>query len=125
MARECVRAWGQPRPPSFVPFSSLPNPSPVPGIVPVSDVSAMLNSAYVPDPEDVEDLSSIPTDCPELSAPDPFSDVPSYPSITFEDLPRRPRVKHVKRLSAPTTAFPFSAPKVPVIPKSASVSFSK
>ena len=46
-------------------------------------------------------------------------------SITFEDLPRRPRVKHVKRLSAPTTAFPFSAPKVPVIPKSASVSFSK
>ena len=78
MARECVRAWGQPRPPSFVPVSSPPNPAPVPGLVPVSDVSALLNSAPVRDPEDVEDLSSVSSDCPELSAPDPVSDVPVH-----------------------------------------------
>ena len=121
VARKCVRPWGQSRPPSPVPVSLPPNSAPVPGLFPISDVFAPLDSAAVPDPEDIEDLSSVSSDCPALSAPDPVSDVSSYPSITFEDLPRRPRVKHVKRLSAPTTAFPFSDPKISVIPKSASV----
>ena len=67
--------------------------------------------------------------CP-LSAPAPAPDpvpvpVPSYPSLTVDDVPRRPRTKHTKRLSTQPTAFPFSSPKVLVLPRSKSVSFRK
>ena len=68
--------------------------------------------------EDDGDLSSVSSDHPDPP-------VPSYPSLTVDDVPRRPRTKHTKRLSSQPTAFPFSSPKVPVIPKSKSVSFRK
>ena len=79
----------------------------------------------VPGFEDDEDLSCASSDHHFPSVPDPASDVPSHPSIPLDDLPSRSRTKHVKRLSGPATAFPFSAPKVPVIPKSAAVPFRK
>ena len=102
MARECGQAGGQPRP-SF----SAPVPVPVDSVpVPVTGF------------EDDGDLSSVSSDHPDLP-------VPFYPSLTVDDIPRRPRTKHTKRLSTQPTAFPFSSPKVPVIPKSKSVSFRK
>ena len=104
VARECGQAGGQPRP-------SSPAPVPV-DPVPVDPVS-------VTGSEEDGDLSSVSSD-----HPDPVP-VPSYPSLTVDDIPRRPRTKHTKRLSSQPTAFPFSSPKVPVIPKSKSVSFRK
>jgi len=111
VARECGQAGDQPRP-----LSSVPVPVPVP-VDPVPD-----DPDPVPVPvsgsEDDGDLPSV-----SLDHPDP--PVPSYPSLTVDDIPRRPRTKHTKRLSTQPTAFPFSSPKVPVIPKSKSVSFRK
>ena len=104
MARECGQAGGQPRPSSSA-------PAPVP--VPVDPVPVPVTGS-----EDDGDLSSVSSDHPDLP-------VPSYPSLTVDDIPRRPRTKHTKRLSTQPTAFPFSSPKVPVIPKSKSVSFRK
>lgn len=119
VARECGRAWGQPRPPSSVPAPSDPNPDPfstpsdpVPVTHPVPD-----DRSPVPGSEDDKDLS-----CNSSDRPDPAS-VPSYQSITLDDLPRILRIKHVKRISAQATAFPSFAPKVPVTPKSAAVPF--
>ena len=88
MAHECGQAGGQPRP-----LSSAPVPVPVP-VVPVTGS------------EDDGDLSSVSSDHPDLP-------VPSYPSLTVDDIPRRSRTK---RLSTQPTAFPFSSPKLPVIP---------
>ena len=104
VARECGQAGGQPRPSSSAPVPVDP--------VPVDPVP-------VTGSEDDGDLSSVSSD-----HPDPVP-VPSYPSLTVDDIPRRPRTKHTKRLSSQPTAFPFSSPKVPVIPKSKSVSFRK
>ena len=104
VARECGQAGGQPRPSSSAP-------------VPVDPVP-------VTGSEDDGDLSSVSSDHPDPPAPDPVP-VPSYPSLTVDDIPRRPRTKHTKRLSSQPTAFPFPSPKVPVIPKSKSVSFRK
>ena len=109
MARECGQAGGQPRPSSPVPV----DPDPVP-VDPVPVTAS----------EDDEDLSSVSSDHPDPPAHDPVP-VPSYPSLTVDDIPRRSRTKHTKRLSSQPTAFPFSSPKVPVIPKSKSVSFRK
>ena len=109
MARECGQDPGQSRPPSSVP---VPSPSSVPVPVPVTGS------------EDDGELSSVSLDHPDPPAPDPVPG-PSYPSLTVDDIPRRPRTKHIKRLSTQPTAFPFSSPKVPVIPKSKSVSFRK
>ena len=117
MARECGQTGGQPRPTSSAP---VPDPVPIP-VDPVPDDS-------VPDPAtgsgDDGDLSTVSSDHPDPPAPDPVP-VLSYPSLTVDDIPHRPRTKHTKRLSTQSTAFPFSAPKVPVIPKSKSVSFHK
>ena len=117
VARECGQGRGQSRPPSSVPVPSL---SSVP--VPVDTVPEP-DPEPDPDPvtgsEDDGDLSSVSSD-----HPDPVPD-PSYPSLTVDDIPRRPRTKHTKRLSTQPTASPFSSPKVPVIPKSKSVSFRK
>ena len=108
VARECGQAGGQPRP-----SSSAPAPAPVPvDPVPVDPVP-------VTGSENDGDLSSVSSDHPDRGP------VPSYPSLTVDDIPRRPRTKHTKRLSSQPTAFPFSSPKVPVIPKSKSVSFRK
>ena len=104
MARECGQAGGQPRPSSSAPVPVDP--------VPVDPVP-------VTGSEDDGDLSSVSSD-----HPDPVP-VPSYPSLTVDDIPRKARTKHTKRLSSQPTAFPFSSPKVPVIPKSKSVSFRK
>ena len=136
MARECGQAGGQLRPSSSVPVPVPDDPvpddpvpddavpdDPVP--VPVPDDPA---PAPDPDPDPVpvpatgsEDVSS---DHPDPPVPDPVPVLP-YPSLTFEDIPRRPRTKHTKRLAQPTTAFPFSSPKNPVLPKSKAVSFRK
>ena len=99
VARECGQTGGKPRPSSSVP-------------VPVDPV---------PVPDDSDPVSS---DHPDRPASDPVP-VPSYPSLTVDDIPRRPRTKHTKRLLTQSTAFPFSAPRVPVIPRSKSVSFRK
>ena len=115
MARECGQAGGQLRP-----SSSVPVPVPVP--VPVELVPDDPAPAPVPVPvpvtcsEDDGDLSSVSSDHPDLP-------VPSYPSLTVDDIPRRPRTKHIKRFSTQPTAFPFSSLKVPAIPMSKSVSF--
>ena len=111
MARECGQAGGQPRPSSPVPV----DPDPVP-VDPVPVTAS----------EDDGDLSSVSSDHPDPDPPahDPVP-VPSYRSLTVDDIPRRSRTKHTKRLSSQPTAFPFSSPKVPVIPKSKSVSFRK
>ena len=113
MARECGQAKGQPRP-----SSSAPAPVPVP--VPVDPVPD--DPVPVPVPvtgsEGDGDLSSVSSDHPDLP-------VPSYSSLTVDDISRRPRTKHTKRLSTQPTAFPFSSPKVPVISKSKSVPFRK
>ena len=126
MARGCGQTGGQPCPTSSAP---VPDPVPIP-VDPVPDDS-------VPDPvpddsdpvpatgsRDDGDLSTVSSDHPDPPAPDPVL-VLSYPPLTVDDIPRRPRTKHTKRLSTQSTAFPFSAPKVPVIPKSKSVSFRK
>ena len=105
------RLGGQPRPSSPAPVPVDPEPEPVP-VDPVPVTAS----------EDDGDLSSVSSDHPD--PPDPVP-VPSYPSLTVDDIPRRPRAKHTKRLSSQPTAFPFSSPKVPVIPKSKSVSFRK
>ena len=120
MARECGQGRGQSRPPSSVPSpSSFPVPIPVPDdLVPVPDPVPVTGS------EDDGDLSSVFSDHPDPPAPDPVPGL-HYPSLTVDDIPRRPRTKHTKRLSTQPTAFPFSSPKVPVIPKSKSVSFRK
>ena len=97
MTRECGQAGGQPAP---VPVDPVPvDPVPVTGS------------------EDDGDLSSVSSDHPDpaAAAADPVP-VPSYPSLTVDDIPRRRRTKHAKRLSSQPTAFPFSSPKVPVIP---------
>ena len=111
MARECGQDGGQPRPLSSAPVPVDP--------VPVDPVP-------VTGSEDDGDLSSVSSDHPDppAPAPDPVP-VPSYPSLTLDDIPRRPRTKHTKRLSSQPPVFPFSSPKVPVIPKSKSVSFRK
>ena len=117
VAHECGQAGGQPRP-----SSSAPAPAPAPVPVPVDPVPDHPDPVPVPVPvpgsEDDGDLSSVSSDHPDLP-------VPCYPSLTVDDIPRRPRTKHTKRLSTQPTAFPFSSPKVPVIPKSKSVSFRK
>ena len=113
VARECGQAGGQPRPSSSAP-------------VPVDPVP--VDPGPVTGSEDDGDLSAVSSDHPDPPAPAPAPDsvpVPSYPSLTVDDIPRRPRTKHTKRLSSQPTAFPFSSPKVPVIPKSKSVSFRK
>ena len=117
MARECRQAGGQPRPSSSVP---VPVPvDPVPDD-PVPD--PLLVPVPVTGSEEDGDLSSVSSDHPD--PPDPVL-VPSHPSLTVDDIPRRPRTKHTKRLSTQPTPFPFSSPKVPVIPKSKYVSFRK
>ena len=117
MARECRQAGCQPRPSSSVP---VPVPvDPVPDD-PVPD--PLLVPVPVTGSEEDGELSSVSSDHPD--PPDPAL-VPSYPSLTVDDIPRRPRIKHTKRLSTHPTAFPFSSPKVPVIPKSKNVSFCK
>ena len=143
VTRECGQTGGQPRPSSSVPVP-VPVPDPVPIPVdpvpddsvhdPVPDVSVL---DPVPDDSDPVpstgsgddgDLSSVSSDYPDPPAPDPDPDpvpVPSYPSLTVDDVPRRPRTKHTKRLSTQPTAFPFSSPKVPVLPRSKPVSFRK
>ena len=63
-------------------------------------------------------MSSVSLDHPDPPVPAPVPVLP-YPSLTVEDIPSRPRTKHTKRL-AQSTAFPFTLPKVPVIPKSRS-----
>ena len=77
--------------------------------------------------KDDGDLSSFSSDHPAPApAPAPVPvPVQSYPSLTVDDVPRRPRTKHTKRLSTQPTAFPFSSPKVPVLPRSKPVSFRK
>ena len=115
VARECGHAGGQPRP-----SSSAPAPVPVPVPVPVEPVPVdpVPDDPVLTGSEDDGDLSSVSSDHPDLP-------LPSYPSLTVDDIPRRPLTKHTKRLSSQPTAFPFSSPKVPVIPKSKSVSFRK
>ena len=116
MARECGQTGGQPRPSSSAP---VPDPVPIP-VDPVPD-----DSDPVPVPAtgsgDDGDLSAVSSDHPDPPAPDP---VP-VPSLIVDDILCRPRTKHTKRLSTQSTAFPFSAPKVPVIPRSKSVFFRK
>ena len=92
MARECGQAEGQPRPPS-----SAPVPVAVP-VDPVPDDSVPDDSDPVPTAGsgDDRDLSSVSSDHPYPPAPDP---VPSYPSLTVDDIPCRPCTKHTKRLS--------------------------
>ena len=115
VARECGQTGGQPRPSSSVPVPVFVPADPVPDdSVPVPATSS----------GDDGDLSSVSSDHPDRPASDPVP-VPSYPSLTVDDIPRRPRTKHTKRLSTQSTAFPFSAPRVPVIPRSKSVSFRK
>ena len=126
MARECGQTGSQPSPSSSA-SASVPVPIPVPVPVPVPDPVPIpvdpVPDDSVPDPvpDDSDpvpatgsgedgDLSSVSSD-----HPDP---VPSYPSLTVDDVPRRPRTKHTKRLSTQPTAFPFSSPKVPVLPRS-------
>ena len=85
------------------------SPVPVPVPVPVPD-----DPVCAPDPvlvpatgsEDNGDMSSVSSDHPDPPVPDPVPVLP-YPSLTVEDIPRRPRTKHNKRLAQPTTAFPF------------------
>ena len=106
--------------------ASAPAPAPDPVPIPVDPVPD--DSVPVPatGSGDDGDLSSVSSDHPDPPAPDPVpGPVPSYPSLTVDDIPRRPRTKHTKLLSTQSTAFPFSAPKVPVIPRSKSVSFRK
>ncbi|KAK2556475.1 hypothetical protein P5673_021365 [Acropora cervicornis] len=91
-------------------------------IDPVPDDSVPVDPVPATGSGDDGDLSSVSSDHPDPPAPDP---IPSYPSLTVDDIPRRPRTKHTKRLSTQPTAFPFSSPKVPVIPRSKSVSFRK
>ena len=114
VARECGQAGGQPRPSSSAPVPVDP--------VPVDPVPVPVTGS-----EDDGDLSSVSSDHPAPApAPDPVPvPVPSYPSLTVDDVPRRPRTKHTKRLSTQPTAFPFSSPKVPVLPRSKPVSFRK
>ena len=113
VARECGQGRGQ---------SSVPVPSPSSVPVPVDPVPD--DPVPVQDPvpvtgsEDDGDLSSVSSDHPDPPAP-------SYPSLTIDDSPRRPRTKHTKRLLTQPTAFPLSSPKVPVIPKPKSFSFRK
>ena len=124
VARECGQAGGQPRPSSSVP---VPVPVPVPdGPVSSPDPVPVLDPDPVPATglEDDGDMSSVSSDHLDPPVPDPVPVLP-YPSLTVEDIPRRPRAKHTKRLVQPTTAFLFSSPKVPVIPKSKAVSFRK
>ena len=97
VARECGQTGGQPRPSSSAPVPDNSVPVPATGS------------------RDDGDLSSVSSDHP----------APSYMSLTVDDIPRRPRTKHTKRLSTQSTTFPFSAPKLPVIPRSKSVSFRK
>ena len=108
----------------FVQFCFFPDdPVPDPDLVPVPGTGS----------EDDGDMSSVSSDHPDLPAPDPVPDppapdsvpVPSYPSITVADIPGRPRTKYMKRPTVQPTAFPFSSPKVPLIPKSKAVSFHK
>ena len=113
VARECGQTGGQPRP-----SASVPVPVPVPDV-----------SVPVPDPDPVPatgsgddgDSSSVSSD---HRVPGSVP-VPAYPSLTVDDVPRRPCANHTKRLSTQPTAFPFSLPKVPVLPRSKPVSFRK
>ncbi|XP_044171563.1 vegetative cell wall protein gp1-like [Acropora millepora] len=116
MAREGGQAGGQPRPSPSAPVPVLVDPVPDD---PVPDPH--LVPAPVTGSEDDGDLSSVSSDHPDPPAPDPLP-VPSYPSLPVDDIPRRPRTKHTKRLSTQPAAFPFSSPQVPVIPKSKNVS---
>ena len=116
VARECGQAGGQPRPASSVPVL-VPDPVPVPD-----------DSVPATGSGDDGDLSSVSSDHPDPPAPDPVPvpvPVPVYPSLTVDDVPRRPRTKHTKRLSSQSSAFPFSSPKVPALPRSKPVSFRK
>ena len=137
VARECGQTGGQPRPSSS---ASVPDPVPIPvDPVPDDSVPDPVPDVSVPDPVpddsdlvpatgsgDDGDLSSVSSDHPDPPSPDPVPvPVPSYPSLTVDDVPRRPRTKHTKRLSTQPTAFPFSSPKVPVLPRSKPVSFRK
>ena len=132
MARECGQTGDQPRPPSSVPVPvPVPDPVPIPvDPVPDDSVPDPVPDDSVPVPAtgsgDDGDLSSVSSDHPDPPAPDPVPvPAPSYPSLTVDDVPRRPRTKHTKRLSTQPTAFPFSSPKVPVLPSSKPVSFRK
>lgn len=104
IAHECGQAWGQP---NLSSSASVPSPSSFP-VDPDPDPVAAIGF------EDNVDLCSVSSDHPDLS----------YPSLTVEHIPCRPRTKHTKRLAQPT-AFPFSSPKVPVLPKSKAVLFCK
>ena len=134
VARECPQARGSsqsssvPVPPDpvlvpDVPPDPAPAPAPVPVPVdPVPDDSVPVDPVPATGSGDDGDLSSVSSDHPDPPAPVP---VPPHPSLTVDDIPRRPRTKHTERLSTQPTAFPFSSPKVPVIPRSKSVSFRK
>ena len=120
--------------PSVLPCASTPSSTPVssvpPATVPVPDDPVPDDSVPATGSGDDGDLSSVSSDHPDPPAPDPVPvpvpvPVPSYPSLTVDDVPRRPRTKHTKRLSTQPTAFPFSSPKVPVLPRSKPVSFRK
>ena len=117
VACECGQDGGQ----SSVPVPSLSS-VPVP-VDPVPDAPVPVHDP-VPGSKDDGDLFSVSSDHPDPPAPDPVPG-PSYPSLTIDDSPCRPRTKHTKRLLTQPTAFPFSSPKVPVIPKPKSVSFCK
>ena len=106
-----------------VPVHPVPDdlvPVPVTGSEDVGDLSSV-SSDPVTGSKDDGDLSSVSSDHPDPPNPDPVP-APSYPSLTVDDIPR---TKHPKLLSSQPTAFPFSSPRVPVIPKSKSVSFRK
>ena len=107
-----------------VPDDPVSSPDPVPVPVPVLVPVLVPDPVPATGPEDDGDMSSVSSDYPDPPVPDPVPVLP-YPSLTVEDIPRRPRTKHTKRLAQPTTAFPFSSPKVPVLPKSKAVSFRK
>ena len=149
-ARNCTQAWGHSSSsvpassssasvsmsvdPSVLPCASTPSSTPVPSVppatVPVPDVPVPDDSVPATGSGDDGDLSSVSSDHPDPPAPDPVPvpvpvPAPVYPSLTVDDVPRRPRTKHPKRLSSQPSAFPFSSPKVPVLPRSKPVSFRK
>ena len=75
--------WGPASSSAPVPVDPVPD-DPVPVPVPFTDS------------EDDGDLSFVSSDHPDLP-------VPSYPSLTVDDIPRRSRTKHTKRLSTQPT----------------------
>ena len=96
MARECGQAGGQPSPPSSAPVPDNSVPHPVPDD---SDPVPATGSG------DDGDLSSVSSDHPDPPAPDP---VPSYLSLTVDDIPRRPCTKQCQMSFDPVNCLSFS-----------------